>query len=156
MPLYLIIYVKDTYQIVWILQVVTWLATILFSYLYGKKINKDNVYYLGLSIFFLLLVYFLKVNVWWILLALLAFVEWFATKMNEISTNKEIIKLSKDFDYENYNYAYEWIMNILRLFASIIIFFFIDDVKLVIYFFLLFVISLLIPVIFKWRKLHDK
>jgi len=69
--------------------------------------------------------------------------------MNEISTNKEIIKLSKDFDYENYNYAYEWIMNILRLFASIIIFFFIDDVKLVIYFFLLFVISLLIPVIFK-------
>jgi hypothetical protein len=67
--------------------------------------------------------------------------------MNDISTNKEIIKLSKDFDYENYNYAYEWIMNILRLFASVVILLFIDDLKLVIYF-LLFVIALSIPLTF--------
>jgi len=154
-PLYLVIYVKDTYQIVWILQVVTWLATIIFSYLYGKKINKDNVNYLGLSIFFLLLVYFLKINVWWILLALVAFIEWFANKMNDISTNKEIIKLSKNFDYENYNYAYEWIMNVLRLFASVVILLFIDDLKLVIYF-LLFVIALSIPLTFMWRKSKSK
>ena len=153
-PLYLVIYVKDTYQIVWILQVITWLATIIFSYLYGKRINKDNVNYLGLSIFFLLLVYFLKVNVWWIVLALVAFMEWFANKMNDISTNKEIIKLSKNFDYENYNYAYEWLMNILRLFASIVIFFFIDDLKLMIYF-LLFVIALSIPLTFIWRKSNN-
>jgi len=154
-PLYLVIYVKDTYQIVWILQVVTWIATIIFSYIYGKKINKDNVNYLGLSIFFLLLVYFLKVNVWWILLTLVAFIEWFANKMNDISTNKEVIKLSKNFDYENYNYAYERIMNVLRLFASIIILLFIDDVKLIIYF-LLFVIALSIPLAFKRKKKSDK
>ena len=154
-PLYLVIYVKDTYQIVWILQVVTWVATIIFSYLYGKKINKDNVNYLGLSIFFLLLIYFLKVNVWWVLLALVAFIEWFANKMNDISTNKEIIKLSKNFDYENYNYAYEWIMNVLRLFASVVILLFIDDLKLVIYF-LLFVISLSIPLTFMWRNGGNK
>ena len=150
-PLYLFIYVSDTYQIVWILQVFTWLATILFCYLYGKKINKKNVNFLNLSIFLIVLIYVMKINVTWIFLAIVAFIEWFIWKMNEISLGKEFIKLSKDFDYENYNYAYEQIQNIFRLIVSATMFLFMDDLKIMIYF-ILFVMALAIPLKFKYNK----
>ena len=143
-PLYLFIYVSDTYQIVWILQVFTWLATIIFSYLYGKRINKNNVNYLNLSIFLIVLIYVLKINVTGIFLALVSFLEWFIWKMNEISVGKEIIKWSKNFDYENYNYAYEQTQNIFRLVVSLIILLFMNDLKIMIYFILL-VMTISIP-----------
>jgi hypothetical protein len=144
-PLYLVIYVSNTYQIVWILQVFTWLATILFSYLYGKKINKKNVNYLNLSIFLIVLIYAMKINVTWIFLAIVSFLEWFISKMNEISVNKEFIKLSKWFDYENFNYAYEQTQNIFRLIVSAIMFLFINDLRVMIYF-ILFVMAVAIPI----------
>ena len=151
-PLYLFIYVSNTYQIVWILQVFTWLATIIFSYLYGKKINKGNVNYLRLSIWLIVLVYIMKLNVTWILLAIVSFLEWFISKINEISVNKEFIKLSKQFDYENYNYAYEQTQNIFRLIVSAIMFIFMDDLKIMIYFILL-VMSVAIILKFS-NKIH--
>ncbi len=149
-PLYLFIYVSDTYQIVWILQVFTWLATILFSYLYGKKINKKNINFLNLSIFLIVLIYVMKINVTWIFLAIVAFLEWFISKMNEISVGKEFIKLSKQFDYENYNYAYEQTQNIFRLIVSAIMLLFMSDLKIMIYF-ILIVMAVSIPL-----KFNDK
>lgn len=71
--------------------------------------------------------------------------------MNEISLGKEFIKLSKDFDYENYNYAYEQIQNIFRLIVSATMFFFMNDLKIMIYF-ILFVMALAIPLKFKYNK----
>ncbi len=150
-PLYLVIYVSDTYQIVWILQVFTWLATILFSYLYGKKINKNNVNYLNLSIWLIVAIYAMKLNVTWIFLAIVAFLEWFISKMNEISVNKEFLKLSKKFDYENYNYAYEQTQNLFRLIVSAIMFLFMNDLRVMIYFILL-VMAVAIPLRFKYKE----
>ncbi len=150
-PLYLVIYVSDTYQIVWILQVFTWLATILFSYLYGKKINKNNVNYLNLSIWLIVAIYAMKLNVTWIFLAIVAFLEWFISKMNEISVNKEFLKLSKKFDYENYNYAYEQTQNLFRLIVSAIMFLFMNDLRVMIYFILL-VMAVAIPLRFKYKQ----
>ena len=49
--------------------------------------------------------------------------------MNEISVGKEFIKLSKNFDYENYNYAYEQTQNIFRLIVSAIMFLCMNDLK---------------------------
>ena len=149
-PLYLVIYVSNTYQIVWILQVFTWLATILFSYYYGKKINKKNVNFLNLSIFMIVLTYALKINVTWIFLAIVSFLEWFISKMNEISLNKEFIKLSKDFDYENFNYAYEQTQNIFRLIVSATMFFFMNDLRVMIYF-ILIVMAVAIPLKFRYK-----
>ena len=154
-PLYLVIYVSDTYQIVWILQVLTWLATILFSYLYGKKINKNNVNYLSLSIWLIVMIYLMKMNVTWILLAIISFLEWFISKMNEISVNKEFIKLSKEFDYENYNYAYEQTQNTFRLLVSAVMFLFMDDLRIMIGFILL-VMAISIPLKFKYNKKNIK
>lgn len=150
-PLYLVIYVSDTYQIVWILQVFTWLATILFSYLYGKKINKNNINYLNLSIWLIVAIYAMKLNVTWVFLAIVAFLEWFISKMNEISVNKEFIKLSKKFDYENYNYAYEQTQNLFRLIVSAIMFLFMNNLRVMIYFILL-VMAVAIPLKFKYKQ----
>ena len=149
-PLYLVIYVSNTYQIVGVLQVLTWLATILFSYFYGKKINKKNVNFLNLSIFLVVLVYAMKINVTWIFLAIVSFFEWFISKMNEISVNKEFIKLSKGFDYENFNYAYEQTQNIFRLIISGTMFFFMNDLRIMIYFILL-VMAVAIPLKFRYK-----
>ena len=149
-PLYLVIYVSNTYQIVGVLQVLTWLATILFSYFYGKKINKKNVNFLNLSIFLVVLVYAMKINVTWIFLAIVSFFEWFISKMNEISVNKEFIKLSKGFDYENFNYAYEQTQNIFRLIVSGTMFFFMNDLRIMIYFILL-VMAVAIPLKFRYK-----
>lgn len=143
-PLYLFIHVSETYQIVWILQVFTWCATIIFSYLYGKKVNKNNVNYLNLSIFLIILIYIFKVNVTWFFLSIVSFLEWFVWKMNEISVGKEMIKLSKNFDYENYNYAYEQMQNTFRLIISLVLFLFINDLKMMVYF-ILIVMAIAIP-----------
>ena len=73
--------------------------------------------------------------------------------MNEISVGKEFIKLSKEFDYENYNYAYEQTQNIFRLIVSAIMLLFMSDLKIMIYFILL-VMAVAIPLKFK-DKMKD-
>ena len=84
------IYVKDNYQVVGIMNLLTNLATIIFAYFYGKKINeKDN--YVRLSILFMSLVYFLKANsISYILLVIVSFLEGIASKMYELSISKSI------------------------------------------------------------------
>ena len=75
--------------------------------------------------------------------------------MNEISVGKEFIKLSKNFDYENYNYSYEQTQNIFRLIVSAVMFFFMDDLKMMIYF-ILFVMAIAIPLKFKDKQKDTK
>jgi hypothetical protein len=71
--------------------------------------------------------------------------------MNEISVNKEFLKLSKKFDYENYNYAYEQTQNLFRLIVSAIMFLFMNDLRVMIYFILL-VMAVAIPLRFKYKQ----
>ena len=60
--LYIFIYVKNTYQTIGGLNLVTGLSVCIFTYLYGKKINgKKN--FLRLSILLTIGLYFLKANV---------------------------------------------------------------------------------------------
>ena len=75
--------------------------------------------------------------------------------MNEISVNKEFIKLSKEFDYENYNYAYEQTQNTFRLLVSAVMFLFMDDLRIMIGFILL-VMAISIPLKFKYNKKNIK
>ena len=153
-PLYLTLYVKDTYQIVGFLQLVTNVATIVFAYLYGKKINKNSVNYLSLSMFLMIVVYIFKANVTGILLVLVSLAEGFVSKMNDISTQKEFIKLSKKFNYENYNYAYEWIQNIFRVTLTAIMVLFISDIRVMIYL-TLALQAFIIPLKFKYVRKKD-
>ena len=131
--LYLFIYVKNNYQVVGIMNLLTNLATIIFAYFYGKKINeKEN--YVRLSIIFMCLVYFLKANsISYYLLVLIAFLEGIACKMYELSISKEFYSMSKKFEYYNYNLMYELVLSIFRTFVLLICYLFINDLKVMLY-----------------------
>lgn len=135
---YIFIYVKDNYQTIGILSVITNIATLLFAYFYGKKIN-GNKNYLRFGIILVCLTYFLKVNIAPMLLFIVSFLEGLFTKMLEISISKEFYTLSKKFEYNNYNLVYE---NVLNLFRTIILFIclFMNDLKIMIYITLLFML----------------
>lgn len=132
-------YVKDSYQTVGIINLITNVAIILFSFLYGKIINgKKN--YLFASIILFVIVYFVKVNTTSYILILISFLEGIFSKMYEISVNKEFYTLSKKIDYENYNFAYECIQNSFRSFVALIIFVFTINFKVMIYLILLVIL----------------
>lgn len=131
--LYLFIYVKDNYQTVGIMNLLTNLSTIVFVYFYGKKIN-DNKNYLKASIVYMGLIYIFKANITSYLLVLIAFLEGIATKMYELSMSKEFFVLSKKFEYVNYNLVYELVLSVFRALVLLISFVFINDLKIMIYF----------------------
>lgn len=150
--LYLFIYVKDNYQTVGIMNLLTNLSTIIFAYFYGKKINKKENY-LKLSIIFIGIVYLLKANSISYLLVLIAFLEGIATKMYELSMSKEFYSLSKKFEYANYNLVYELVLSIFRSLILLVCYLFIKDLKIMIY---LSVGIILIGLFLKFRPLKGE
>ena len=150
--LYLFIYVKDNYQTVGIMNLLTNLSTIIFAYFYGKKIN-DKKNYLKLSILLIGLVYLFKANITSYLLILVAFLEGIVTKMYELSMSKEFYSLSKKFEYTNYNLVYELVLSIFRTFILLVCFVFIKDLKIMIYF---SVALILFGLILKFRPIKGK
>lgn len=130
--LYIFIYVKNTYQTIGGLNLVTGLSVCIFTYLYGKKINgKKN--FLRLSILLTVGLYFLKANVTSYFLVVICFLEGIVNKMHEISISKESYALSNKFEYNNYNLAYEMIQNVFRTVIVLVLLIFVDDLKLMIY-----------------------
>lgn len=131
-PLYIFIYVKDTYQTIGLVSLLQSIATIIFSYIYGRLANKDKDY-LKLAILLSIIVYVFKANTYGIALYVVSFLEGFTTKMSEISVNKNFFQISKKFEYYNYNYAYEIVLNIVRTLVLLICYLFIYDIKTMIY-----------------------
>ena len=120
-PLYLFIYVKNTYQTIGIVQLVTNLSLILFTYLFGKKLDTSNKNFLPLAIVLTVTVYILKINFVGYMLLVISFMEGFVTKMYELSINKEFYTLSKKYDYTNYNLVYEIVQNVFRSIVTLIL-----------------------------------
>ena len=134
--LYIFIYVKDTYTTVGFFTLITNLSVLVFSYLYGKKIDESKNL-LKLSIVLVVLTYILKANSTYIVLAIVSFLEGKFTKMHEISISKEFYALSKKFEYNNYNLVYELIQNGFRTFSLLVIYLLNIDLKISIYWLLL-------------------
>ncbi len=130
--LYVFINIKETYLAVGILELVSSLATMLFTYLYGKKINgkKD---YLKLSIVLVTLVYLAKVNITMAVpFGIICFLEGLVTKMHEVSIYKGCIKFSKKVGEYNANIIREFSQNLYRAILMILVMF-TDDLKVMIY-----------------------
>ncbi len=135
--LYIVIYVKDTYSTVGLFNLITNLSVLGFSYFYGKKIDEKKNY-LKLSIILVVITYVLKANTTYIALAIVSFFEGVFTKMHEISISKEFYTLSKKFEYNNYNLAYEIVQNSFRTIAILSVLIFNIDLKVMIYILLVF------------------
>ena len=137
-PLCLVIYVKDTYTVVGLVNLIANISTLIFTYCYGILINK-NKNYLKISIMLVLIIKLLQINTFDIILMIVSFIEGLTSKMYEQSFNKECLILSKKFEYHNYNFMYEMVQNISRLIVVSILFFFISDIKIMMYVVLLFI-----------------
>ena len=137
-PLFIIIYVKDTYTAVGLISVLTSISSLVFTYIYGRLRNK-NKNYLKLSILLYVILQALRINTQGILLIIVTILIGFVSKMYEQSFQKEHILLSKNFELNNYNYAFETIQNIVRLILMIFLCIFISDVKIMLYITLIFI-----------------
>ena len=129
------------------------LATLIFAYLYGKKINNSKNF-LHLSIMLVVIIYIFKANYTSYWLILISFLEGLFTKMYEISISNDFYKLSKKFNYENYNFAYECTQNFFRTIVALILMLF-NNLKVMIYIVLMF-ITIGISIDFNYKNKLDK
>ena len=152
-PLFIILYVKNTYTTIGIVNLIANIASLIFTYVYGKVINsKKN--YLALSIFLFVLIKCLEINSFGIFLLVLSFLEGFAARMYEQSFHKEHFKLSKNFEYQNYNYLYEIVQDVSRFLMMLLLFLFVKDIRIMLYIIFIFM-SLGILFNFKTSTLKD-
>ena len=132
LPVFIILYIKDTYTAVGIVTLIANIAALVFIYIYGRVINK-NRNFLRCSILIYVIMKICQVNSAGVLLAVFTFCEGFAQKAYEQSFHKEYLVMSRKFDSFNFNLAYELIMDIGRLIIVAFLFFFISDVKTMLY-----------------------
>lgn len=138
-PLYLFIYVKNNYQTIGIVNLITNFALIIFTYMYGKKLDESKNNYLKLAIIFTISIYLFKVNVNGYLLLIISFIEGIVIKMYELSINKEFFTLSKKIEYYNYNLIYELMQNIFRTITVFILYITNFEIKTMVYITLIFI-----------------
>lgn len=138
-PVYLFIYVKNTYQTIGIVNLITNLALIIFTYLFGKKLDKSKNDYLKISIILVILTYIFKVNSLGYILLIVSFIEGITLKMYELSINKKFYTLSKNFEYTNYNLMYEITQNSFRSIVTLILYLSNFELKTMIYITLAFI-----------------
>jgi hypothetical protein len=148
-PLYIFIYVSNNYQTIGILTLISNVATIVITYIYGKCIDNDKNYYKS-CILFLVLIFIAKVNVNAKLLFIVSFFDGVAQKLLELSIQKEFYLQSKKFEYYNFNLAYEFLLNLFRFILVGFIYFFIFDLKNMVYFTLIFIVA---GILFNFKEL---
>lgn len=132
-PLYLFIYVKNTYQTIGIVNLITNLSLIIFTYLFGKRLDNSKNNYLRLSIILVVVIYIFKINTLGLVLLIVSFIEGIFVKMFELSIHKEFFTLSKKFEYNNYNLVYEIVQNSFRSIVVLILLLSNFDLKTMIY-----------------------
>ena len=109
------------------------MALIIFTYLFGKRLDNSKDSYLRLSIILVVAIYIFKVNTFGLMLFIVSFIEGIFVKMYELSINTQFYKLSKKFEYSNYNLVYEIIQNSFRSFVVFILLLSSFDLKTMIY-----------------------
>ena len=138
-PLYLFIYVKNTYQTIGIVNLITNLSLILFTYLFGKKLDNSKNTYIKLAIILVTIIYIFKINTFGYILLIVSFIEGIFVKMYELCINNAFYKLSKEFEYNSYNLMYEVVQNSFRSIITFILFLSSFNLKNMIYFTLCFI-----------------
>ena len=138
-PLYLFIYVKHNYQTIGVVSLITNISIIIFTFMFGKKLDKSNKNYLIFAIILTTLVYILKINTFGILLLIVSFFEGIIIKMYELSISKNFYTLSKKFEYYNYNLLYEFTQNLFRSIVVFLLFISNFNIKNMVYITLLFI-----------------
>ena len=128
-PVYVVMYVRDSFQAVGLVAVITDLAIMMFTYFFGKRIDASRKDLMRLSALLVVIVFVIKVFSGNPILYIVSFLEGFVTKMHEMTVQRNFHMLSKKYEYNNYNLAYEMSLNFHRLLIATLIFILPIDIR---------------------------
>ena len=135
-PIFIAIYVKDTYTMAGAINAISSFAIIVFILIYGKVIKKKNHFVIS-SILFILICLAKLLPFDYLILAL-CFVEGFVKKMQEQSVNKIYFENRNGMDLTHYNLIYQILEAIARAIAVVPLLF-MSDVRAMIIFVLVII-----------------
>lgn len=133
-PIFIAIYIKDTYTMAGAINAISGLAIIVFILIYGKVIKNRNYFIVSLILF--ILICFVKLLSLGYYILIICFVEGFIKKMQEQSVNKIYFENRNNMDLTHYNLIYQIVEALARVIV-VIPMFFMDDVRLMIVFVLI-------------------
>lgn len=124
-PLYLFINIKGTYSFVGIFNLLVGISSIIFIFLFSKKMDKKKRDYLSIITFILFLIFILKLTINNSnIILLIAIFEGYFINMHNVAYNRNVWLLGTNFNTSSYNQFSEIIMGFSRLFLVLIFFIF--------------------------------
>jgi len=152
-PIYIALYINDSYSLVGNLNAIRNLAIIIFVLLYGKIINK-NKNYLVLSTVLVILCAICKLNINNVYILIVYFVEGLIIKMQNQSVNKVYFENRNNMDLTHYNLIYQIVECFMRAIVMIPMLF-INNIKIMIMIVISAMILLLTIYIFYSKTIKD-
>lgn len=132
--LYIYIYISNNIEYIGIFNIIVGVASVVFIYMFSKKIDKCKNSYLVLSSLFVMIVWFLRLNVLdSTYLLFIAILQGISEKMYEVSNGRNTYLLGKKYNTINYVMTMEGIYNFGRIIICLIGFFIIKDIKIFLY-----------------------
>jgi hypothetical protein len=133
-PLYIFIYVRSTYEFIGIFNAMIGIASMVFVYIFARKMDKNKDDYLVLSGLISTIVWLLKLNVFLpIYMLIIGFIEGLVEKMYETSFNRNMYALGKQYNGISYSALVEGLQQLSRVLIMIIVIVFIKDIRVFLY-----------------------
>lgn len=152
-PIYIAMYIKDSYIMASSINAISNLAIIVFILVYGRIIKKRNYFVISSALFVFISIsklFFLNYFIF-----VFYFIEGLIKKMQEQSVNKIYFENRRGMDLTHYNLIYQLTESLVRV-VVVLPLLFINDIKMMILFILLFISSeLVIYAFFKKSKKLD-
>ena len=147
-PLYVAIYIKNTYVMAGTINAVNNLAIIGFIFIYGKVLKRKN--YFVLSTILLIIMYFTKLFMYNYLILVITFFEGIVKVMQNQSVNKIYFENQNGMDLTHYNLIYQLQESIIRVIVvtPLIV---INDIKTVI----IIVLIVISAELYQYNKIKD-
>ena len=152
-PIYIAMYIKDSYIMASSINAISNLAIIVFILVYGRIIKKRNYFVISSALFVFISIsklFFLNYFIF-----VFYFIEGLIKKMQEQSVNKIYFENRRGMDLTHYNLIYQLTESLVRV-VVVLPLLFINDIKMMILFILLFISAeLVIYAFFKKSKNLD-
>lgn len=152
-PIYIAMYIKDSYIMASSINAISNLAIIVFILVYGRIIKKRNYFVISSALFVFISIsklFFLNYFIF-----VFYFIEGLIKKMQEQSVNKIYFENRRGMDLTHYNLIYQLTESLVRV-VVVLPLLFINDIKMMILFILLFISAeLVIYAFFKKSKKLD-
>lgn len=139
-PLYLYLYVKESYGFVGLVNFLLGLASIFFTYFISKKMDKKKEAYLLLSVVLLCFVYLLEMNITSSLILVVVFAEGIVKQFFSIVGDNHYYALGTKISYSSYILGSRFYMNVCRIFILLVGFFLHQSLPKLMYFCIGFIV----------------